>query len=218
MNEIKISYALLTHNEGNYIDQLLSTLVSNKRDEDEIVVVDDNSDDELTKSILSKFSSEIKLFYREMDNEENQKNFVSEKCSGDYVFQLDADETLSESFIQKLPIILNQNNSIDLFIVPRVNIVEGLTEEWIKKWKWQVNEKNWVNFPDWQLRIYRNCEWIKWRGFVHATTFGYRNYAFLPQEEEFSIIHKKELERQISQNNLYEKIEETGRVKYKFDS
>ena len=42
---MKISYAILTHNEGQYIDTLLSFLTTNKRLEDEIVVVDDFSTD-----------------------------------------------------------------------------------------------------------------------------------------------------------------------------
>lgn len=215
MNNLKISYAILTHNEGAYIESLLSLLINNKREEDEIIVVDDYSDDELTKSILDKFKSQIKLYFNTFEGDASQKNFASERCAGDFIFQLDADEILDEGFLKALPDIINKNRELDLLVVPRINIVEGLTEEWIKKWKWNVDSNGWVNFPDWQLRIYKNCEWVKWSGLLHGTVSGYKKYAFLPPEEKYSILHKKQIDRQIKQNNLYDKIEASGKNKYK---
>jgi glycosyltransferase involved in cell wall biosynthesis len=56
-----ISYAVLTHNEGEYIKQLIEFLITHKRSEDEIVIVDDFSTDELTKEILNKYKDQIEL-------------------------------------------------------------------------------------------------------------------------------------------------------------
>jgi glycosyltransferase involved in cell wall biosynthesis len=210
-----ISYAILTHNEGNYISKLIPFLLEYKRDQDEIVIVDDYSDDQITKDILDKYKSEIVLKYREFDGDASQKNYLNSICTGDYILQLDADELVSEWFIQALPTILKSNQEVDLFIMPRINTVNGLTQEWITKWNWRVNNKGWVNFPDWQMRLYKNCEWVKWDGLLHSKIVGAKQYAFLPEEEEFCIIHLKELSRQVEQNTLYEKIEQIGRTKYK---
>ena len=212
---IKISYAILTHNEGNYIQELIPFLLKNKRIYDEIVIVDDYSDDQLTKDVLEKYKSDIVLEYREFDGDASQKNYLNSICAGDYILQLDADELVSEWFIQTLPTILEGNQEVDLFIMPRINTVNGLTDEWIAKWGWRVNKKGWVNFPDWQMRLYKNCEWVKWDGLLHSKIVGAKQYAFLPEEEEFCIIHLKELTRQIQQNNLYDEIEKNGRTKYK---
>ena len=212
---MKISYAILTHNEGEYIENLLSFLINHKQSEDEIVVVDDYSTDELTKSILDKYSSYIKLEYREFDGDHTQKNYLNSLCSGDYILQLDADELVSSDFINMLPQLLELNNETDLFIMPRINTVEGLTQEYIQKWRWNVNEKGWVNFPDWQMRLYRNCDWVKWDGLLHSKIEGNKTHVFLPQDEKFCILHPKQLERQVEQNDLYDKIEATGRTKYK---
>jgi glycosyltransferase involved in cell wall biosynthesis len=212
---MKISYALLTHNEGKYIETLLSFLINYKHPEDEIVVVDDFSDDQETIEILKKYNDNIKLHYRVFDGDHTQKNYLNSLCSGDYILQLDADELITPDFIQMLPELLKENNEIDLFIMPRINTVEGLTEEWIARWGWNVNEKGWVNFPDWQMRLYRNCEWVKWNGLLHSKIEGHKTYVFLPLEEMFCITHPKEISRQIAQNNLYNKIEQTGRNKYK---
>jgi len=200
---MKVSYAILTHNEGDYIAELLTLLTTYKRDIDEIVIVDDYSDDEKTKFILNDFKDLIKLEYRTFDGDHTQKNYLNSLCSGDYILQLDADELVEE------------NNETDLFIMPRINTVEGLTQEYIQKWRWLVNEKGWVNFPDWQMRLYRNCDWLKWDGLLHSKIEGHKTYVFLPTEELFCIIHQKQLSRQVEQNDLYDKIEQNGRNKYK---
>jgi glycosyltransferase involved in cell wall biosynthesis len=212
---MKISYAILTHNEGEYIEKLLAFLTTYKRDIDEIVVVDDNSDDDLTKSILDKYKNQIELHYRTFDGDHTQKNYLNSKCTGDYILQLDADELVKPEFLQMLPELLEENNETDLFIMPRINTVEGLTQEWIQKWRWNVNEKGWVNFPDWQMRLYRNCDWVKWDGLLHSKIEGHKTFVFLPADELFCILHPKQLDRQVEQNNLYDKIEANGRQQYK---
>jgi glycosyltransferase involved in cell wall biosynthesis len=212
---MKISYAILTHNEGDYIAELLTLLTTYKRDIDEIVVVDDYSDDEKTKFILNDFKDLIKLEYRTFDGDHTQKNYLNSLCSGDYILQLDADELVQPEFLEMLPELLEENNETDLFIMPRINTVEGLTQEYIQKWRWLVNEKGWVNFPDWQMRLYRNCDWLKWDGLLHSKIEGHKTYVFLPTEELFCIIHQKQLSRQVEQNDLYDKIEQNGRNKYK---
>jgi glycosyltransferase involved in cell wall biosynthesis len=210
-----ISYAILTHNEGEYIETLLTFLTKYKRDEDEIVIVDDFSDDELTKSILDKYKNQITLQYRVFDGDATQKNYLNSLCTKDYILQLDADELVSSDFLSMLPDLLELNNTVDLFIMPRINTVEGLTQEYINRWRWNVNEKGWVNFPDWQMRLYRNCDWVKWEGLLHSKIEGYKTFINLPQDELFCILHPKQLDRQVAQNNLYDKIEQTGRTKYK---
>ena len=210
-----ISYAILTHNEGEYIETLLTFLTTYKRNEDEIVVVDDFSDNELTKSILDKYKDQITLQYRVFDGDATQKNYLNSLCTKDYILQLDADELISLDFLNMLPNLLELNDTVDLFIMPRINTVEGLTPEYVQKWRWNVNEKGWVNFPDWQMRLYRNCDWVKWDGLLHSKIEGYKTFINLPQDELFCILHPKQLDRQVAQNNLYDKIEQTGRTKYK---
>jgi len=212
---MKISYAVLTHNEGEYVGKLLHFLVNFKRPEDEVVVLDDHSTDRVTLDYINDYKPSIKLFHREFDGDASQKNYVNSLCSGDYILQLDADELITPEFIKILPQLLEQNSQVDLFILPRINTVEGLTEEWTQKWGWNVNEQGWINFPDWQMRLYRNCDWVKWEGLLHSKITGHKSHTFMPAEETFAIIHPKQLDRQIAQNELYDKIEANGRQKYK---
>ncbi len=210
-----ISYAILTHNEGEYIEKLLSFLVNNKRSEDEIIVVDDYSDDKLTQQILSKYKNSIILKYNKFENEEQQRNYLESFCTKDYIFIFDADEIIHEKFIKVLPQLLETNPNIEMFYVPRINTVEGLTLTHVAKWGWRVNEKNWVNFPDYQMRLHKNLSHIKWEGFLHSKMVGYNSYVALPAKEIFSILHHKKIDRQEQQNNQYDKIEANGKTKYK---
>lgn len=212
---MNISYAILTHNEGEYIENLLSFLTENKQPEDEIVVVDDYSTDELTKTILAKYKDSIILNYRTFDNEENQRTYLESLCTKEYIFVFDADEIIHKDFIKMLPEVLKANPDVEMFYVPRVNTVEGLTPEHIQKWRWNVNDKGWVNFPDYQLRLHKNLPHIKWVGFVHSVMEGFKSFVALPSEELFSILHHKDITKQEQQNDQYDRIEDNGRTNYK---
>jgi glycosyltransferase involved in cell wall biosynthesis len=68
------------------------------------------------------------------------KNQLIELASGDYLFQIDADEIPNEFLIENIKSILNINLDIDCFYIPRVNKVNGLTQEHIQKWGWNISK------------------------------------------------------------------------------
>ena len=65
------------------------------------------------------------------------------------------------------------------------------------------------------MRLYRNCDWVKWNGLLHSKIEGHKTFVFLPTEKLFCIIHNKQIDRQVAQNTLYDKIELNGRTQYK---
>ena len=206
---MKVSYAILTHNETDSLQNLLDFLIKHKDEEDEIVILDDYSDNERTKELLDFYVSvhEIKFEQRHLLGDfAQQKNYLKNMCSGDYIFNLDADEIPHKYMMNNLKPILEANPTIDLYYVPRVNTVEGLTQEHVNHWRWNVNEKGWVNWPDWQGRIWRNRPNIRWEKPVHEMLIGFKEYTQLPAQEEFAFYHPKDIKRQEHQNNLYGKI------------
>ena len=108
--------------------------------------------------------------------------------------------------IEALPFILEANEDTEAFWVPRVNTVAGITDEHITKWGWKLNEDGWVNFPDWQMRIYRNKPEIYWIKPVHEQLKGFTKFANLPAEEKYALYHPKNIGRQEKQNAFYETI------------
>ena len=210
---MKISYSMLTHNETDSLLKLIEFLIKHKDEEDEIVILDDFSDNEKTKEILDSMCSihEIKFEQRHLLKDYgSQKNHLNRMCGGDYIFNLDADELPNEWLIKNIKSILESNPTIDLFWIPRVNTVEGLTLQHVREWGWKVNDKEWVNFPDYQGRIWRNRPNIMWKNKVHEVLTGYKEHTYLPAEEQFCFYHPKTIDRQEQQNDLYEGIQKNG--------
>ena len=133
------------------------------------------------------------------------KNNLKSQCKGDYIFQIDADEIPHESLVEVINEVLD-TNPVDVIFLPRVNTVKGLSDEHIKKWGWNVNEEGWVNFPDYQTRIYKNTEDVTWMNKVHERITGYNTVSNFPAEEQWSLYHHKEIERQEKQNEFYDTI------------
>jgi hypothetical protein len=211
---MKISYGLTVCNEHEEIKNLIEFIIEHKQPEDEIVVVYDQN--RVTDEVMNVLKSYISVDSYPFDFQQNfldNKNFLNSKCTGDYIFQLDADEVPNYYLMAYLPTLLEMNEGIDLLITPRKNLVEGLTSSHVMKWGWRVNEQGWVNWPDAQKRIYKNDPKIKWSGHqVHGMVSGFETYATLPFEEAFSITHNKTIDRQENQNDRYTKIE-TGELK-----
>jgi glycosyltransferase involved in cell wall biosynthesis len=202
---MKISYAIPVCNEHEELMRLLNILVTNKRDKDEIVVQCDqgNTTPEVYQ-VLDQFYNRVNVIeFPLKGNFSNFKNNLKQNCVGEWIFQIDADEYLTENFIQNLHLILQDNPTTDVFLLPRINTVEGLTQEHIQRWGWNVNEKGWVNFPDLQPRILQNSPKINWGNKVHEVLMGHSTWATLPLEEDYCLYHPKQIDRQERQNNLY---------------
>ena len=207
---MKISYAITVCDEFLEIQRLLSLLLNNKRHQDQVVVLVDLSKNKSTSELLGylhELSSNNLITMVEdsfRGHFANWKNILTRACKGDYIFQIDADELPNKYLIDNLPNILENNPHNEVYLVPRVNTVEGLTGEHTVKWGWNVDAKGWVNWPDYQWRIWKNKPDIKWINKVHERLEGFKTYATLPKEEEFALYHPKTIERQEKQNNYYD--------------
>ena len=201
---MKISYGITVHNEAEELNKLLEILKKNIGNEDEIVICVDG-DDEKVEAILGEYLSENKaiVYKRKLDgNFADHKNSVIEKSSGDYIFHIDADEYPNEILLQQLPQIL-EINEVDLVWIPRVNTIKGMEQKHIQKWGWRDSEKGWVNYPDYQSRVFRRDSEIRWERPLHELIRGAKTYAHLPPHEELSLYHPKTIEKQEHQNIYY---------------
>ena len=204
---MKISYAITVCNELEEIKRLIPFLHKRIQPRDEICVLLDKpkASQELLDQ-LYRYSSADWITLKESKfsgHFADWKNELNRICSGDYIFQIDADELPNKYLIESLPEILEINSTVEAYVVPRVNTVEGLTQDHIIKWGWNVNEKGWVNWPDYQWRIYKSSPDIKWKNKVHEVIEGYKIIAHLPAYEDLALYHPKTIERQEKQNNYY---------------
>ena len=202
---MNISYAIPVCNEHIELEKLLSFLTTYIDKEDEIVVqCDKGNTTHQVHQVLGNFPTVKIIEFPLKGNFSSFKNNLKENCSGNWIFQIDADELPHQFLLTNLKEILKSNPTTEMFMVPRVNTVEGLTQEHINKWRWNVNEKGWVNWPDYQTRILQNSPKIKWGSKVHEVLLGHDTFAPLPQEEEWCIYHPKHILRQEAQNSFYD--------------
>ena len=208
---VNVTYAITVCNEINEITKLINFLHPRIQSDDEILIQYDEGgvtdDVKGYLNIINDLHDNVNVIGFPLNKDfASYKNNLKSHAKGIFIFQIDADELPNEYLITNMHDLLEANKDIDLFFVPRVNTVEGLTNEHIQKWRWNVNEKGWVNWPDVQTRIYRRTSEIEWEGKVHERIKGYNTMTYLPLEEQFALYHPKDIERQEKQNELYETI------------
>ena len=209
-----ISFAITAYNEHEELNRLLSQIIKILKPEDEIVIQLDSKATIEVISLVDEFLVKNKKEYNikrcifDLNKDfASFKNNLKSYCAKDWVFQIDADETLSETFARVIHEVLENNENVDLIAIPRVNIVKGLEQKDVIEWRWQLNEQGGVNWPDNQHRIFRNKPEIKWVNKVHEQIVGWTTYAELPADDDsYALYHIKDIDRQRQQNLFYSTI------------
>lgn len=200
---MNISYTICVKDELEEIKQLIPLITKYLKKYDQLIVqVDDRCPEEVWE-YLCECEQISAMFKNKFENDFSQwKNNLFYNTSGDFLFNIDADELPSEILLENIHEILESNPECEAYWLCRENYVEGLTPQHIQQWGWRIDEKNRINFPDSQLRIFKNePKRIFWQNKVHEQLVGYKMVAVLP--EEYCLIHKKTIERQEKQNNFY---------------
>ena len=212
---VSISYAITVHNEGAaYLEPLFQRIFKHMESEDEVVVLDDMSDEPSTVATLEKYKDRISWHKSKFDGSfADHKNDLKNLCKKDYIFFIDADENVNEPLLTTLKEILINNPDVEMYMVPRVNVVVGITPRHVSAWGWAMSDKGYINFPDYQTRIIRNLGEIEWVGVVHERLEGHKKHAVLPAfneegtpTEDYCLLHIKDIDRQEKQNNFYDSL------------
>jgi len=204
-----ITYAITVCNELKELKTLLNKLFEyNIQEKHEIIILQDCSktNEEMDEYLeYLKENSKVLIHHSFLNKDfATFKNNLINVAKGEYIFQIDADEIPSESILEYLEYILEENDDVDCFNVPRRNIVEGITQEHLQKWGWRMDENGYINPFDPQMRIFKNNGSIKWQNKVHEKLVGYKRLSTLPNE--FFLWHIKSIEKQELQNNFYNNI------------
>jgi hypothetical protein len=206
-----ISYTITVCNEHNQLNTLLNYLSSKISKHDEIVLQMDslsvtNEVREVVEEYKGKIQNLIVIEFPLNNDFSSFKNNLKKHCTKKWIFNIDADEIPAENLMIDIHEILKENQEVDMFLIPRWNTVDGITEDHIKQWNWNYDKEGRVNWPDLQTRIYKNNESIVWKNKVHERLSGFTTYAVLPEEIEYCLFHHKTIERQEKQNEFYSQI------------
>ncbi len=203
---MRITYAICVCDEHNELNALLSFLTKVIDDEDDInILVDSGKVTEEVRCVLEKFKKRIIVNERTFcGNFSNHRNYHITKCSGDYIFVLDADEIPKEELIKNI-----KSFDSDVLNIPRINIIPGYTEEWCKSMNFSVNDFGWINWPDYQGRFFKNDGKIKWSLGLHERLIGSDKVSNLEANPRVALWHIKSIEKQNKQDTFYKNLKET---------
>ncbi|MFD0795799.1 glycosyltransferase [Mucilaginibacter litoreus] len=204
---VSITYGVTVCNEHAELDKLLECLVDNINFNDEIIVLQDvTKKDAATTAVIQKYGGKIKHVEAKLDNDfASFKNLLIKHAKSKYLFQIDADELPKVYLLKNLKRKLFKKRDFDCFLIPRINIVNGYTNEHREKWNWNVNPEGYINFPDYQPRVVRLNGKIRWKNKVHEVFTGYKNQYFIADKNyRMCLLHIKDIDRQQRQNDFYD--------------
>mgnify|MGYP001570557474 CR=1 FL=1 len=206
---LDISFAITACNEELELEKLLQQIEAITGVNDEVVLQLDTNATPGVKRIANLYLDKDcdKCITYPLNKDFSQfKNNLKNQCSREYIVFLDADELLSDTLALNIHQLLKDNRTIEVFWLPRANYVEGITPDHVTEWKWVVDDKQRINYPDYQGRIIKNLPQIKWYGSVHEQIIGADPMlsVAVPGDLGLDIIHNKEIKRQELQNKLYQ--------------
>jgi glycosyltransferase involved in cell wall biosynthesis len=147
---VKISATIITYNEERNLPRAIESL----RCADEIVVIDSGSTDR-TVEIAEKLGARV--VESPWPGYAKQKNFAAQQASHDWIFSLDADESLSEALEGEIWQLKKNGPQFEAYKMPRMAQYLG---RWIRHSGW---------YPDLKVRLYDRRK-AQWEGdFVHES-------------------------------------------------
>jgi glycosyltransferase involved in cell wall biosynthesis len=206
-----VSYLVTCKNEGDQFKQLIDLLLKYNKN-NEIVVIDDFSTDDVTINYLNSYKTTdgVSIHQHKLDNNYSaHKNYGKALCKGKYIFQIDSDELPSEILLSNLYEIIIANESIELFWIPRINDFKGVTPEIANRWGWRLTNyenRSIVNWPDPQGRLFKNLPHLRWGRRLHEKIEGAKSFTYLPASFDFALHHNKTIEKQVETNLKYNKL------------
>tara|TARA_B100001113_G_scaffold143957_1_gene117818 strand:+ start:144 stop:803 length:660 start_codon:yes stop_codon:yes gene_type:complete len=198
---MKITYSIQVCNESRELYSLINFLLKVIDEEDNIqVIVDSLHKTDKVDKVIEHFKEKINVFERPFDTFYKNSCYHGEVAMGEYTFLIDADEMPQEKLITNLKNIITETEA-EIFFIPRINIHPGMTQSHIDRYKFNVNEAGWINWPDYQGRLYKNCESVTWTDELHTKLTGSTKIQGIVAKPELALWHIKSMEKQESRWN-----------------
>lgn len=111
----KVTVYITAHNYGKYLSQAIDSVIKQKFDDWELIIIDDGSTDN-TQDILKTFTvyPKIKIIHQEKRGLTVTNNIALRLSRGKYIMRLDADDYLDENALLVLSNILDTHPEVDL--------------------------------------------------------------------------------------------------------
>lgn len=206
---VKISVALLTHNEALPFQWLMQSLAPALGVIDEIVVLDDFSDPDCVE-IIRRYEDRMPLrFYQRalQKNFAKQRNYLKSLCRGRLIFYLDPDELPSERLVMGLPKVFEmmERFDIDACTLPRINILHDSDQPPHPSEMNLADSTYKISWED-QTRILRNLPHLYWTMRLNEYLTGMRRCYRFPHSTDYALLHPKTVQWGLQQRAFYKSI------------
>ena len=185
----KYSVCMITYNDEECIRDTMENVAPYITDD--FVITDGGSTDK-TLDIIKEYDTNL-LHKKWADNFEIQKNYSLDHANQEWRIWIDADEIYELIFWNQIAWYIRdaELRGVDCINVPRINTVEGVTQEFADQHSWNLSYFDWVNYPDYQQRIFKSH--CKFAGRTHERIINVKKDAALVGVH---CMHPKTLERQ----------------------
>jgi glycosyltransferase involved in cell wall biosynthesis len=110
MAAVKVSILIPCFNASEFIEETLRSCLDQDYPSFEIIIIDDGSTDNSKQKISEIKDERIRYFYQHNQGVSAARNLALEKSSGEYVVFFDADDLMTEGFIQERAGILDSQS------------------------------------------------------------------------------------------------------------
>jgi hypothetical protein len=149
-----ISYLITVCDEDLELQKLINSIVLSE--DDELIILYDST--KVTPEVMDvvlHFSTSlpnVKYFGEPFNGDFAYfKNVGNSKCSKEWIFQVDADEHLTQDLAENVRDIITSNPpELELVHIPRINTVQGITLDHVKRWNWNISSDDSI----------QNCEFF----------------------------------------------------------
>jgi glycosyltransferase involved in cell wall biosynthesis len=172
----KVSVVIPCFNHGEFLPEAVASVTKAKRDDMELIVVDDGSTDEQTRKEIDAICRQgIHVIRQENKGLSEARNAGIAESHGEYIFPLDADDRMLPGWIDRGIKILDAN--------PRVGVVCGDTKLFgAKTGRWpggpfdleRLLERNYIPAS----ALYRRSVWEQNNGYDVTMLQGFEDWDF----------------------------------------
>jgi hypothetical protein len=157
-----------------------------------VVILDDYSDNPKTQFTLHSFRNVngFTTCQHKLEKDfSDHKNVGNSHCSGQYIFAIDADEIPSDFLLENLHTILESNTEVELYQIPRVNILRGLNELELKRWGWGLSKLEEFTMVDALRTDTESYKFLQKSGFIIEETPWVDTKTNMPSTEKNTVKH-----------------------------
>jgi len=204
----KVSVIIPCFNQGKYIEQSVNSVLKQSYKNIEIILVNDGSTDELTINKINeieKWDRRIKIIHSENKGLANARNIGISFSTGEYILPLDADDYISETYIEEAIKIFKTQQETKL-VYAKAKFFGERDEEWILP-EYSYHRLLYENMI-YCSAIYKKSDYLQTTGYNPNMKYGWEDWDFW-----LSLLSPQSIVVRINKIHFFYRVKKTSMIK-----